>query len=675
MQRAGPLLRTVAACGGVTKALIDTLWNACMVDRKAEALTAVVDMIEHSKPAVLQEFMGLVSTVMGAQSVPAQLTSIVDILGAVVMRCKTILLESDVNYRIITNATTGISSGDVEVEEEEEEEVENKKKEEAEAAKETLLTFRIYGTGIENLTKFILDEKKMVESAAAQSLLRLESVVVVKKQPDGGKPFPWRMQFFLVEPLVACAVRNIAANISIASMLRLLQILIIGWPAAPKGGKDRGAESDLGEGVFNTRSKLVQHIESKYNVVEVVTKAILDLKTAYDSDMFTLLRSEAAQSQYQDLSLLKDLTTSNDVTTVTDIRTRHFPLQSSTLNASLVELKIHGSHLSYIEQLNRLFNFLHILGRCSDALRVSIESIEKINSRILLHAVTVNEHDSVISFYDRFISTYNSSATNTANAAEEKGDDAASTGSRKKYLVDKESIRWVYLNVLCDEKKSGLARSGLLTLKTYQCVEKWFLWLNADEGLVREDGANFTIIGNPASLIGMDIFLQLILNCPSDAVALQAVKFLTLLPQHFSEEHTACGVTTRFRKQLLDQCMNELQCIHRANQRREQEESSSPNILSRTLMLLEGILEVRKEDLFLPSSPSCSVVTRSRNPCRTIESSRTVPLERVLPWSSRFPAQARESSSTKGTYPCALTRPSGISCVQWPSKFTCRFLK
>lgn len=128
-------------------------------------------------------------------------------------------------------------------------------------------------------------------------------------------------------------------------------------------------------------------------------------------------------------------------------------------------------------------------------------------------------------------------------------------------------------------------------------MERWFIWLNAELDLIKEQVKQFVVVGDTSSLIGSDVFMEILLKCPSDVVAAMAVKFLTLLPQHFSAEMTATGATADFRKSMLDKCMRELEQLHvRNNQSKLIDngvtESTTPSRMARILLFLEGILEV-----------------------------------------------------------------------------------
>ena len=580
MQRAGIVLRAMASTNNITPSLLDALWNAGVVEKKAEALKVVVDLIESIHPSLLPDLMQRISTVVKDSSSSASFPSIIDLSSAVIIRCKAILLTKSEQY-----AAVG---------------------EEKDSPESRILV--IYNEGTDILFNFIGDVE-CDETVVQQSLQKLEATLTVAKPSanDLNAAVLWKIQFSLLEPLIKKAIHNISKNQSVCNMLRLLQILIIGWPQAPKNNKtnsaatvDKNSEDQEQTGIIDNRSELVKYLESQYSVLDVVTNSIVLLKRDYGSTLFSYL--SLTRSEEESLCFL-DGKSADDIVGLTDIRQGLFPLSSEKVDAAIGKLKVGSSRFSYLEHLSRLFDFIHVYARCSDMVQLSLPTVEQIVSTLVYHSVTVAEHDTLISFVDRLVyknMASVSSATTTAETAPASSDsnsketDSIQTPPKRKAVTSNETLTWVFLNVLCDEDSAGLLNSSIFSMKTFNCIEKWFVWLNGDLGYIKESGSQFTIVENTESLIGADVFLKIILNCPSDAVALQSVKFLTLLPQHFSTELVTAA--TNFRTTMLSKCMDELQSMH-TNIRQGKSSvldvnSKAPLRLPRIIMFLEGILEV-----------------------------------------------------------------------------------
>ena len=101
MQRAGIVLRAMASTNNITPSLLDALWNAGVVEKKAEALKVVVDLIESIHPSLLPDLMQRISAVVKDSSSSANFPSIIDLSSAVIIRCKAILLTKSEQYAAV----------------------------------------------------------------------------------------------------------------------------------------------------------------------------------------------------------------------------------------------------------------------------------------------------------------------------------------------------------------------------------------------------------------------------------------------------------------------------------------------------------------------------------------------------------------------------------------------
>lgn len=531
------------------------------MEKKSEALKVFVELIDHLNSSLLPVVMQRIIDSLKESIVSVNVLSLIQLTSAVVARCRSVLVDKEWE---ITDSL-GLDHPNRRI-------------------------LDIYNEGTEILLKFVV-HVDFDEAISAQSLQRLESIVIVKRPSteDANHTFLWRIQFFLLVPLIERAIRNIANNVSVCHMLRLLQVLLIGWPQAPK-------KTDVCEEVMDheipkiitNRSELVKYLESTYGVIEVVTNSILLLKRDYNNALFQYLSNFS-----QEISPLFFLEkkTAEDISDLTSTTLGLFPLEDSKLDESISSLKVGNSRFSYTEHLSRLFDFIHLYARCSDALQLSLSTIEKVCAALAHHSVTVIEHDIFISFIDRLVykhaTTISSANVNDQSAEASKDKELP----KRKAVTSRETLKWVFLNVLCDEASAGLLRSKLFSTKTFNCVEKWFVWLNADLGYIKETGSLLSVVENTASLLGSDVFLKIILTCPSDGVALQSVKFLSLLPQNFSPELIAAGAATAFRMSMLSKCMDELQQLH-GEIRQNKIDIKTPLRLPRIIMFLEGILEV-----------------------------------------------------------------------------------
>ena len=584
MQRAGPVLRAMASSDNLTPSLLDALWNAGVVEKKAEALKVLVELIESMNASLLPNLMQRIFTGMKDLSSSSNTSSIIDLSSAVIIRCKSILMTKSDQYTALFEAP---DDGEKDIPEKR--------------------ILAIYNAGTDILFNFIVDVD-CDESIALQSIQKLEATLNITKPTadDSNQSFLWKIQFSLLVPLIKKAISNISNNQSVCNMLRLIQLLIIGWPQVSKTIRTNSATIDSSDAgneqeafLINNRSELIKYLESEYGVLDVVTKSIVLLKRDYSRDLFSYL--SLSRTEEESLSFL-DGKTAEDMTDLTDIRRSLFPISNVKIDTTIGSLKVGSSRFPYLDHLSRLFDFIHVYARCSDMVQLSLSTVEKIVTTLVYHSVTVAEHDTLISFVDRLVyknmaslSSANTTAeTAAASASNSKESDSSQSLPKRKFVTSNEALRWVFLNVLCDEDAAGLLNSSLFSMKTFCCVEKWFVWLNADLGYINESGSQFTVVQNTESLIGADVFLKIILNCPSDTVALQSVKFLTLLPQHFSPELVSAA--TNFRTKMLSKCMDELQQMH-TNMQQEKSltlaaDSKLPLRLPRIIMFLEGILEV-----------------------------------------------------------------------------------
>lgn len=153
------------------------------------------------------------------------------------------------------------------------------------------------------------------------------------------------------------------------------------------------------------------------------------------------------------------------------------------------------------------------------------------------HAVTTEEANLIVNFLTRLILRHthlpsaaavshpptappDSSTCNAINLNKESSisTSASSKKLRRKAVCSEDVVRWVFQELLCDKK---FISSHFFTTQAFACTNKLFLWLNAEAHLLVEakDKQPFVIIGQPSSLIGITVFLDIVMSCHWDDVA------------------------------------------------------------------------------------------------------------------------------------------------------------
>lgn len=161
-------------------------------------------------------------------------------------------------------------------------------------------------------------------------------------------------------------------------------------------------------------------------------------------------------------------------------------------------------------------------------------------------------------------------------AGSESRDEEKSITKRSSVCL-KNDVLWTFTNLLCNV---DFIQSKKYSMLAYQCMERYFRWLNIDAGYIVEitSKQQFEIVKSPSSLIGIDIFFIIVLTCTCDHVATAATNFLMSLPEKISVDMMKEGEQISLRNTFLNNCIKEL-CIAKSNR---------DYSLKRLFMLLTG---------------------------------------------------------------------------------------
>eukprot|EP01038_Epipyxis_sp_PR26KG_P010058 gene10058-13518_t len=550
MARVSTILSAMAAQNILNNELVDSIWNAGLIDKNNEAFRCLVDITACLNPNSIFRLLQKSVDEMDGKLIT---TSLVDILGAIGTRCKLLMVSKDCNENIshfmeksVKLLSQTITMGEFDFEDDE-------------SSKHAI--FYIYHKSLAQLWQWLSDGSSVSENVVSRCLEKFENIVELGTSYLSalGEPnFPWAMHWYRMKNVVELSINSIKQGTSIVASLKIIQLCMQSWPF-----KTTVAVSNV-KNVRNlpfnnpSRSEFVNFLEAQYTVMPILTQAITRLKRSVD------------QTIHQNK------------------------------NINVLELKIMGSRHTYKEELDKCLDFFHIYVKSSDSLFIPQGTIEDVwNAIIISNPLVVEECDSVISFCSKIVvKTVDSSSSNDNDSTSAINNSMSSlsekiiTGSRRNAVCSRETIEWVFIHLMCENISSdsnrmvnSFIRSPHYNLKAFNCFEKWFRWLNAECGFIiesRDKNSPFIIETNPSKLIGFEFLPDLILNCQLDVVASNAVKFLSSFPQYLSLKLQKSDEIFAFRSSLLLRCMKELEVSFA---------SSEVVNVNRVLMLLDGILE------------------------------------------------------------------------------------
>jgi ubiquitin C-terminal hydrolase len=517
IDRCNDILSSLAKHGYLVKELVDSMWEAAFVQRNQSSLKSLVDVISCMDPSML------LSLVNNVSDIDCSLINngVVDMIAAIGDRGLDILMTSsdDSNINSLDN---------------------NLK-----------LAMDLHSTAIKKLWRWAESNSGINSginsTVISRCIMKLETALSInipfsQACKNNGLNYSWDIQWLRSYEVIEWTIDAINSNNSLDLALKVLQSCIFSWPQMEDFSSnnteviiisDDGTEKKINvlsrplelPFIYPVKSYVVEYIEQKYNVLEVLTNAIVDLIS------------------------------------------------------SSIEVDV-----KYKEQLERCFDFIHIFIRCADVLIIKQEYIDRIWTTVVNHGKENSiVMDALINFLYRMImqSTSKVSSVTVANES------TPTIEEKRSSICSFESVQWIFDMLLCDV--NNFIKSPYYSVSALACTEKYFRWLNLSGGFllnVKKAGSlTFVLIDTPSSLIGLNVFSEIILSCISDQVANQTVKFLTSLPSKLSTKLVKQGELINFNNILLDQCIQNLHLVN------NQLTNSSNNIsIKRLFMLLGGLI-------------------------------------------------------------------------------------
>ena len=443
---------------------------------------------------------------------------------------------------------------------------------------------------------------------------------------NSSKDFPWGRQWQRTEALVLCALQSLAICRSIAPAVRLLEAFMCSWPLYAHSSDTQlqlAPTAPLSPFPFAapTRAAVAEYLESEYRISTTMGICIGSLKSLFNDSVQSI-----SSPQHTGTGAGSDSGRGGEE----GVAAAQSGMLSEELQAVLNEVMVGGSRVGFKEELMRSLDFLHEFLRCSESLMFSQGVIESIWRDVACQAVTAEEVNLVMKFLSRLI--LNASPTSTLK---QTGPDtpmtmptsisclpcntrdcmlpmprstptpAASTSvptsvsapmgvcllkgktkAKRKALCTLEAVQFIFKNMLCDKV---FVLSPFYSLQAFNCTKKFFRWLNTDAGLMSEASPlPLSIVGTPSSLIGMEVFSDIITSCRWDSVASHAITFLTSLPLCLAAPLVEAGELVALRRLLLQQCTDQLAQAATG--------TVDPRTLTRLIMLLSGLLDESQQD-------------------------------------------------------------------------------
>ena len=567
MLRSGEILRTMSQEGCLHNSVLIAMWDAGLIQREAAAMGTLTEIISTMlTPSLSFLLLSLLEVEPGSATV-----HIVDVLSAVAVRCRALLMREKEQHM-----TSNLTSRQVVAQ--------------GEDGPMDDVVLDLHNQVLLRLWHLSEDSSGATDQVAAKCLLKLLAVIglgatTAVEEANADQHYTWDRQWLRCKVLVQCALDALKDNRSVAPAVRLLHAFICSWPLRTdvKQSPPRPVDHLYPFSNFS-RGAVAEYLESTYGVFDIITSSVTRSK-----ELFTISAAGIAG----DRAVIASTVSAEDSSPIM----KHNAPLSEELQSVLNDLMIGKSRVGYKELLTRSFDFLHQFLRCSDSLMLNQEVIRTLWRGVALQAVTSEEANVVLSFLSRLIlrsplisstaipqDPFHGPAPLSCLPCTTQEDALERTHQptvKRKAVCSLDVIKWTFQDLLCDKL---FIISPFFTPQAFACVEKYFRWLNTEAGNITETKLQtFTIIGAPSSLIGIGVFLDIIISCQLDHVAVLAAAFLTSLPTCLAPSLVQQGELSSLRQLLLKQCNDHLaRAVHH---------TVEPRALSRLLMLLSGLLE------------------------------------------------------------------------------------
>jgi len=414
------------------------------------------------------------------------------------------------------------------------------------------------------------------------------------------------LQWFCLSDLVIKAIDDIRLQRrNLVPSVRVLRIVLCSWAVPPRSrredgdctssitiieeppshGERRGPQQQL----IPSRAALVEHLEEQFSFIATLSSAIINTKAT--------LRQLVCESLHTTDDHLADLHTTQPL---------HLQEQINALKAA-------DSRYDYIFQLEQLLDFLLFFLRSSASdpssapLLMPYSCMKSIWDAIVLQPHSTREVDAVIGFFSYLVL-----------GGSVQGQRGSRPRPKRTALCSREDVETAFWELLCysDAGRSSsssssssspaaidiiiidrnFSRSPFFSIKAFECVEKWFKWLQlASSGVPSSSSSS-----GRGSVI--DVFATIVFSCAVDDVAGRAVRFITSLP------HTLYHLDTEASRQLIRQFMNDLltRCMDESTKIGLSAAATTDAItgfdskLTRVLLLLDGVLQQSSNNQLYP---------------------------------------------------------------------------
>lgn len=543
--RATNILNVMAMEDCINDQLLSTMLRAGLDDKLNHTLQAVVEVIENVSIYALENVWYLLSKYEKSSALSV---GYIDVVGAVAIACRKKLLACNTEEAGYLDFVRSRSTGDADSYHEYTDlESENN------VFNYIQTTLNLHRSALMKLWDYAIDNGTVAEAMSARSLSKLEVVIDIGHSFATALqlPFPWTLQWLRLHELVYSAMDALRKATTVTPSLRVIQLFTCSWPIV----KADHFVAEVPYLPFGTprRSDVANYMENSYGIMKLITAAVLQLKKQFNSYCSAI-----------GYSLAGEITSAND-------------LSSATLN---------GSRISYRTQLEKLTDFLHVFVRCSDSLVIKKEVVESIWNSVVKDSLTMEETDTILSFCTRIIIKIldRRASAEKIDSTESIGPEDKTTSTKRSTVCDRESIKWIFTNLLCN---TSFIQSPHFSQKAFECLEKWFRWINGDAGMIMEadnSTASFVVLADPLALIGLNVFPQIIFLCVPDTVVSSAIKFLCSLPHYLKKNLKQTSISANFVNELLLQCIKTLEDI-------QKDIHQSDVRLNRVLRFLEGLMD------------------------------------------------------------------------------------
>lgn len=537
MQRASEVLRFLAVNGKLSTDILMQVWEAGFVLREPAALQVLVDVIQD---LVLPPLCLLVETIslVGGDAVTA---SLVEIIAAIAQRLHLTTSSGEKNAALDVLGSSGPDIQDKE-------------------------TDHLFLRCLFLLWQWSSDGYRVDEVSASKALLKIEHLIgtymATVATLQSVTSFDWNRHWERTSGVIQRAVEELCVNRSIVQAIKIIYAAIIAWPKMPTCSAVQGLRvADRLPFAQPTRACVAEFLNENLNILRVVTNTVvqskLDLRLALNDI------NELSNSVPKGIKAPRDW--------------EYFDV-SVELQSVINDALVGSSRYGYTCTLEKCFDFINFFSRCSmgNNIKVVYEMVENIWNHVLRSAVTSKERDAVVSFISRLVQVRN---VVPRHGNEQKDDtlgsvshepfvDGSATSTQRAHssaasIMELCDVEKVFKQLLCDKK---YIESAQLNAAGFNCIEKYFRWINAESGGIAEligHDAKYIACKSLTQLEGWDVFLQIMLCCPDVSVAKLSIKFFTSLVNKFSIPLIENGEIGRHYSMLVDLSMSMLGRIKR----------------------------------------------------------------------------------------------------------------